>query len=98
MRIHVVRPRDDYYSQARLVRVEDLCALTIFMSLKQGGWAAWAVPRSGEAEGGAKVPGVFLESTDQSCVTCAGVVRRDGHHPNVIWRRLRPDQQLCSQT
>lgn len=39
-------------------------ALTVLVCLQQSGRAAGAVSRRGEAEGGAKVPGEFLESAD----------------------------------
>lgn len=60
--------------------MKNLFVLTVFMCLKQGGWTSWTISRGCEAKDGTKVPGKFLQPTDQPCVACTRIIGGDGHN------------------
>lgn len=78
----------------KLTGVLYLLVLTVFVGLQQGGRAAWAVSRGGEAQDGTKVPGELLQPADQPGVASTRVIGGDGDHQQVLWIALWPDEEL----
>lgn len=86
-----------YYSADRSVlslSFTRLFVLTVLMCLKQGGQTARTISRGCEAKNGTKVPGKFLQPTDQPCVACTRIIGGDGYNQHVLWIILWPDKKL----